>query len=57
MKSWFMQSAADQATLELRDVPIPEPGTGQILVNGRPVEQYFGRQTSIMVVRQRRASP
>nr|HET7859812.1 30S ribosomal protein S9 [Caldimonas sp.] len=22
------------------------------LVNGRPVEQYFGRQTSIMVVRQ-----
>ena len=27
-------------------------GTGQILVNGRPVEQYFGRQTSIMVVRQ-----
>lgn len=27
-------------------------GTGQISVNGRPVEQYFGRQTSIMVVRQ-----
>ena len=27
-------------------------GTGQILVNGRPVEQYFGRQTSIMIVRQ-----
>ena len=27
-------------------------GNGQILVNGRPVEQYFGRQTSIMVVRQ-----
>ena len=27
-------------------------GTGQILVNGRPVEEYFGRQTSIMVVRQ-----
>ena len=27
-------------------------GSGQILVNGRPVEQYFGRQTSIMVVRQ-----
>jgi len=35
MKSWFMQSAADQATLELRDVPIPEPGTGQILVRMR----------------------
>ena len=27
-------------------------GTGQILVNGRAVDQYFGRQTSIMVVRQ-----
>jgi small subunit ribosomal protein S9 len=27
-------------------------GSGQIIVNGRPVEQYFGRQTSIMVVRQ-----
>jgi small subunit ribosomal protein S9 len=27
-------------------------GTGQIIVNGKPVEQYFGRQTSIMVVRQ-----
>ncbi len=27
-------------------------GSGQIVVNGRPVEQYFGRQTSIMVVRQ-----
>ena len=27
-------------------------GTGQILINGRPVEEYFGRQTSIMVVRQ-----
>jgi small subunit ribosomal protein S9 len=27
-------------------------GSGQIIVNGRPVEQYFGRQTSIMVVKQ-----
>jgi small subunit ribosomal protein S9 len=27
-------------------------GSGQILVNGRPLERYFGRQTSIMVVRQ-----
>ncbi|HEX5371292.1 MAG TPA: 30S ribosomal protein S9 [Aquabacterium sp.] len=27
-------------------------GTGQIVVNGRPVEQYFGRQTSIMIVKQ-----
>jgi small subunit ribosomal protein S9 len=27
-------------------------GSGQILVNGKPVEEYFGRQTSIMVVRQ-----
>ena len=27
-------------------------GSGKILVNGKPVEEYFGRQTSIMVVRQ-----
>ena len=27
-------------------------GTGQITVNGRAVEQYFGRQTSIMIVKQ-----
>ena len=27
-------------------------GTGQITVNGKPVEEYFGRQTSIMVVKQ-----
>ncbi len=27
-------------------------GSGQITINGRPVEQYFGRQTSIMVVKQ-----
>jgi small subunit ribosomal protein S9 len=28
------------------------PGTGAITVNGRPVERYFTRQTSQMVVRQ-----
>ena len=27
-------------------------GTGQIKVNGKAVEEYFGRQTSIMVVKQ-----
>ncbi len=27
-------------------------GSGQILVNGRAVEEYFGRQTSIMIVKQ-----
>lgn len=27
-------------------------GSGQITVNGRPVSQYFGRQTSIMIARQ-----
>ena len=27
-------------------------GSGQILVNGKPVDQYFGRQTSIMIVKQ-----
>jgi NADPH:quinone reductase-like Zn-dependent oxidoreductase len=32
MKSWFMQSGADSATLDCRDVPIPEPGPAQLLV-------------------------
>jgi small subunit ribosomal protein S9 len=27
-------------------------GNGQITVNGKPVDQYFGRQTSIMIVKQ-----
>lgn len=27
-------------------------GTGKIIVNGKTVEEYFGRQTSIMVVKQ-----
>ncbi|HSI49908.1 MAG TPA: 30S ribosomal protein S9 [Ideonella sp.] len=27
-------------------------GTGQIVVNGKAVGEYFGRQTSIMIVRQ-----
>ena len=27
-------------------------GNGQILVNGKPADQYFGRQTSIMIVKQ-----
>ena len=27
-------------------------GTGQIVFNGKPVEQYFGRQTSIMIAKQ-----
>lgn len=28
------------------------PGTGQILVNKRPLDEYFGRQTASMIVRQ-----
>jgi small subunit ribosomal protein S9 len=27
-------------------------GTGQIVINGKPIESYFGRQTSIMIVKQ-----
>ena len=27
-------------------------GTGQIVINGKTVDDYFGRQTSIMIVRQ-----
>ena len=28
------------------------PGTGRILVNERPVDEYFGRETARMIVRQ-----
>ena len=29
-----------------------KPGSGQITINGKAVEDYFGRETSQMVVRQ-----
>jgi small subunit ribosomal protein S9 len=29
-----------------------KPGTGVIVVNGRPLEQYFPRPTSVMIVKQ-----
>lgn len=29
-----------------------EKGTGQIVVNGRPVDEFFGRETGRMIVRQ-----
>jgi small subunit ribosomal protein S9 len=29
-----------------------QKGDGQIVVNGKPVDNYFGRQTSIMIVKQ-----
>jgi NADPH:quinone reductase-like Zn-dependent oxidoreductase len=35
MKSYHMQAAHDAATLELRDVPMPDPGPGQLLVKMR----------------------
>jgi small subunit ribosomal protein S9 len=27
-------------------------GSGKIVVNGKPIEEYFGRQTSIMIAKQ-----
>ena len=35
MKSYWMQINGDQAVLELRDVPRPDPGPGQLLVRVR----------------------
>jgi len=29
-----------------------QPGTGNIIVNKRPLDEYFGRETSKMVIRQ-----
>ena len=28
------------------------PGSGRIVVNGRPIDEYFGRETARMIVRQ-----
>jgi small subunit ribosomal protein S9 len=29
-----------------------QPGAGRIVINGRPIEQFFGRETGRMIVRQ-----
>jgi small subunit ribosomal protein S9 len=29
-----------------------QPGTGEIIVNGRPLDTFFGRETARMIVRQ-----
>jgi small subunit ribosomal protein S9 len=29
-----------------------KPGTGAMMVNGRPLDEYFGRETSIMIINQ-----
>ena len=29
-----------------------KPGTGSMMINGRPMDEYFGRETSIMVINQ-----
>ena len=29
-----------------------KPGSGEIVVNGRPLDEFFGRETSRMIVRQ-----
>ena len=35
MKSWFQQASADRAALELREVPVPQPGPRQLLLRLR----------------------
>lgn len=35
MQSYWIQSSADQTTLKRREVPLPEPGPGQVLVRMR----------------------
>ena len=32
MRSWWMQTDGEHSTLELRDIAVPEPGPGQVLV-------------------------
>jgi len=29
-----------------------KPGTGTMIINGRPMNEYFGRETSIMIINQ-----
>ena len=35
MQSYFIQSGAEQTTLEKREAAVPEPGSGQLLVRMR----------------------
>lgn len=35
MKSWFIVSGADATTVELRDIPVPEPKAGEMLTRVR----------------------
>ena len=39
-------------TQDLHGARPPAPGTGKITVNGRSLDEFFGRQTSRMIVRQ-----
>ena len=35
MKSWFIQSSAERTSVELREVPVPEPKAGELLTRVR----------------------
>jgi NADPH:quinone reductase-like Zn-dependent oxidoreductase len=35
MKSWWIRTAGDAMSLELRDVPVPQPGPGQVCIRIR----------------------
>ena len=38
MKAWFTVPGSDGAKFELRDIPVPTAGAGQVLVSGRVAE-------------------
>lgn len=46
MEQWHRPSQIQRRTC------FPEKGSGKITVNGKDIEQFFGRQTSIMIAKQ-----
>src|SRR5690349_3192530 len=48
MNNWYGTGRRKEATARVWI----EPGEGAVVINGRPMEEYFGRKTSIMILEQ-----
>jgi small subunit ribosomal protein S9 len=48
MSNWYGTGRRKEATARVWI----EPGDGTVVINGRPMAEYFGRKTSIMILEQ-----